>query len=102
MIVMARTLPNDRIDLSMPGGSVREDNAISTLLSEHQRAKIEEVHRQDPAIPPSLSKTIWREMRENVASREAVTLRASRSLGGAAELAMGSNMVASPAPGETS
>jgi sensor histidine kinase regulating citrate/malate metabolism len=103
---MARNLPNDRIDLSMPGGSARVDNAISILLSKHQRAKIGEVHRQGPAIPPSLSRTIWRQMREHAASHEAMALlrvqAQSRSLGGAAVLAMGSNTVASPAPGETS
>jgi len=103
---MARNLPNDRIELSMPGGAAREDNAISILLSKHQRAKIGEVHRQGPAIPPSLSWTIWRQKRENAASREAMALlrvqAQSRSLGGAAVLAMGSNSVASPAPGETS
>lgn len=104
---MARNLPNDRIDLSMPGGSAREDNVISILLSKHQRAKIGEVHRQGPAIPPSLSRTIWRQMRENAASRGAMALwrvqAQSRSLGGAAVLAMGSsNTVASPAEGETS
>jgi hypothetical protein len=104
-VVMARNLPNDRIDLSMPGDSAREDNAISILLSKQQRAKIGDVHRQGPTIPPRLSRTIWRQ-RENAASREATALlrlhAQSRSLGGAAVLAMGSNTVASPAPGKTS
>ena len=47
MVVMARNLPNDRIDFSMPGGSAREEIAITILLSKHQRAKIGEVQKSN-------------------------------------------------------
>jgi hypothetical protein len=105
MVVMARNLPNDRIDFSMPGGSAREEIAITILLSIHQRAKIGEVHRQGPAIPPSLRRTDWQRMRENTASSEAESLLRVQtqwwSPGGAGELAIGPNIVTSLASGES-
>ena len=105
MVVMARNLPNDRIDFSMPGGSAREEIAITILLSKHQRAKIAEVHRQGPAIPPSLRRTDWQRMRENTASSEAGSLLRVQtqwwSPGGAGELAIGPNIVTSLASGES-
>jgi hypothetical protein len=105
MVVMARNLPNDRIDFSMPGGSAREETAISILLSKHQRAKIAEVHQQGPAIPPSLRRTDWQRMRENTASSEAGSLLRVQtqwwSPGGAGELAIGPNIVTSFASGES-
>jgi hypothetical protein len=63
-VVLARNLPNDCIDFSIPGGSARDETALAILLSKHQRAKIVEVHRQGPAITPSLRRTNWRRMRE--------------------------------------
>ena len=104
-VVMARNLPNDRIDLSMPVGSAREDNAISILLYMHQRAKIGEVHRQGPGITPSLRRTNWRRMREIPRRAEPWLCYLSKhnwspgGVGGA--LSMDSNIVTSLAPGET-
>jgi hypothetical protein len=57
-VVMARTLPNDCIDFSIPGGLARDETAIAILLSKHQHAKIVEVHRQGPAVTPSLRGTV--------------------------------------------
>ena len=106
MVVMARNLPNDRIDFSIPGGAEREETAITILLSKHQRAKIGEVRRQGPAIPPSLSRINWRRMRENTVSSEVVDLIHLQiqfwSPGGAFELEMASkNIVTALAPSET-
>lgn len=105
MVVMARNLPNDRIGFSMPGGSAREEIAITILLSKHQRAKIGEVHRQGPAIPPSFRRTDWQRMRENTASSEAGSLLRVQTQwwgpGGAGELAIGPNIVTSLASGES-
>lgn len=53
MVVMARNLPTDCIDFSIPVGSARDETAVAILLSKHQRAKIIEVHRHCPAITPS-------------------------------------------------
>ena len=64
MVVMARNLPTDCINFSMPGGTARDETALAILLSKHQRANIGEVHRQGPAITPSLRRTNWRRMRE--------------------------------------
>jgi hypothetical protein len=61
-VVLARNLPNDCNDLSIPGGSARDEIATAILLSKHQRAKIVEVH--GPAITPSLRRTNWRRMCE--------------------------------------
>ncbi|HEX3496431.1 MAG TPA: hypothetical protein VHT02_04525 [Methylocella sp.] len=105
MVVMARNLPKDRIDFSMPGSSAREEIAITILLSEHQRAKIGEVRQQGPAIPPSLRRTDWQRMRENTASSEAGgSLRVQTrwwSPGGAGESAIGPNIVTSLTLGES-
>ncbi|PNE11957.1 MAG: hypothetical protein CR217_06145 [Beijerinckiaceae bacterium] len=105
MVVKARNLPNDRIGFSMPGGSAREEIAITILLSKHQRAKIGEVHRQCPAIPPSLRRTDWQRMREYTASSEAGGLLRVQTQwwgpGGAGELAIGPNIVTSLAAGES-
>src|ERR1700719_2728265 len=62
MVVLARNLPNDCIDFSIPGGSARDESARAILLSKYQCAKIVEVRRQGPAITPSLKN--WRRMRE--------------------------------------
>ncbi len=105
MVVMARNLPNNCIDFSMPGGSAREEIAITILLSKHQHAKIGEVHRQGPAIPASLRRTDWQRMRENTASSEAGSLLRVQtrwwSPRGAGELAIGPNIVTSLASGES-
>jgi hypothetical protein len=103
MVVMARNLPNDRIDFCLPVGSAREKTAITILLSKHQRAKLGEVHRQGPAIPPSLRRTNWRRMREISASSKAGGLLRVQtwSPGGAGELAIGPNIVTSLASGES-
>jgi hypothetical protein len=105
IVVMARNLPNDRIDFSMPGGSAREEIAIVILLSKPERAKIGEVHRQGTAIPPSLRRTDWQRMRENTASSEAGSLLRVQtqwwSPGGAGELAIGPNIITSLASGES-
>jgi hypothetical protein len=89
MVVMARNLPNDRIDFSMPGGSAREETAVTILLSKHQRAKLGEVHRQAPSFPSGLRRTNWRRKRENTASNEAWLCCMSKPNGEAGELAMG-------------
>jgi hypothetical protein len=103
MIVMARNLPNDPIDFSMPSGSAREEIAITILLSKHQHAKIREVRRQGPAIPPSSRRTDWQRMRENTASSEAgglLRIQTRRwSPGGAGESAIRPNIVTSLALG---
>jgi hypothetical protein len=105
MVVLARNLPNDCIDFSIPGGTARDETAMAILLSKHQRAKIGEVHRQGPAIPPSLRRTDWQRMRENTASSEAGSLLHVEtqwwSPGGAGELAIGPNIVTSLASGES-
>jgi hypothetical protein len=44
--------------------AARDDTAVAILLSKHQRAKIGEVHRQGPAIAPSLRRTNARWKRE--------------------------------------
>jgi hypothetical protein len=72
MVVMARTLLNDRIDFSIPGGLARDETAFAILLSKHQHAKIVEVHRQGPAVTPSLRRTAADA--RNAASSEAVAL----------------------------
>lgn len=99
MVVLARNLPNDCIDFSIPGGSARDESARAILLSKYQRAKIVEVRRQGPAITPSLRN--WQRMRET-ASSEAVPLLHFQTQweprGG--ELSMGSDIVTSLAPGE--
>src|ERR1700682_4438829 len=64
MVALASNLPIDCIDFSILGGSARDETAVAILLSKYQRAKIVEVHRQGPAITPSLSWTNWRRMRE--------------------------------------
>ena len=46
MVVMARTLPNDCIDFSIPGGLARAETAIAILFSKRQHAKIVEVQRK--------------------------------------------------------
>ena len=100
MVVLARNLPNDCIDFSIPGGSPRDESARAILLSKYQRAKIVEVRRQGPAITPSLRN--WRRMREYRVerSRAVVTFPNTREPRGG-ELSMGSNIVTSLAPGET-
>ena len=64
-LCLARNLPNDCIDFSIPGGVARDETAMAILLSKHQRAKIGEVHRQGPAITPSLRRKNWRRMRQS-------------------------------------
>jgi hypothetical protein len=105
MVVLARNFPNDCIDFSMPGGSARDETALAILRSKYQRANIVEVHRQGPAITPSLRRTNWRRMRE-IPRRAKPWLcyiskhKGSPGEGGGGELSMGSNIVTSLAPGE--
>ncbi len=44
MVVMARNLPNDCIGFAIPGGAVRDETVIATLLCKYQRAKTADVH----------------------------------------------------------
>ncbi len=105
MVVLARNLPNDCIDFSIPGSSARDETAIAILLYKHQRTRIVEVHRQGPAITPSLRRTNWRRMREIPRRSEPWLCYLSKQngspggVGGA--LSMDSNIVTSLAPGET-
>jgi hypothetical protein len=101
-VVLARNLPNDCIDLSIPGGSARDETAMAILLSKRQRAKIVEVHRQGPAITPSLRRPA--DARNTASSEAAAFLHFQTqwgSPGGGGELSIGSNIVTSLAPGET-
>jgi|ERR1700730_2556047 len=85
MVEMARNLPNDCTDFSIPGGTARDETAIAIGLSKHQRAKIVEVHRQGPAITPSLRRTNWRPMREIPRRAKPWLCYISKHSGGASE-----------------
>lgn len=71
MVVMARILPTDCIDFSIPGGSARDETAVAISLSKHQRGKIDEVHRHLPAIAPSFKADNLAADARNTASSEA-------------------------------
>jgi hypothetical protein len=43
IVVMARNLPNDCMGFSIPGGAVRDETVIATLLCKYQRAKTADV-----------------------------------------------------------
>jgi hypothetical protein len=104
IVVMARNLPNDCIDLSVPGRAARDETAMAILLVNHQRATIGEVHRQGPAITPSLRRTNWRRMREIPPRAKPWIYDISkhwRSPGGGGKLSTGAKIVTSLAPGET-
>lgn len=85
MVVLARNLANDCIGFSIPGGSARDETAIAILRSKHQRAKLVDVHRQDPAITPSLRRTNWRRMREIPRRAKSWRCDISKHNGGAPE-----------------
>jgi hypothetical protein len=105
MVAMVRNLPNDCIDSSLPGASVRDETAITILVVKYQRAKIVEVQRQRPAITLKLKVDKSADAR-NIASSEDVALLQFQthwwSRGGGGGLSMDSNIVTPLAPGETS
>ena len=105
MVVMARNLQNDCIAFSIPGGPTRDGIAIAILLSKPQRAKIVEVHRQGPAIVPSLRWTYWRRMREIPRQAKPWLCYIPKHSGGAPEeetrCPQNQNVVTSLAPGKT-
>jgi hypothetical protein len=72
-VVLARNLPNDCIDFSIPGGSARDETALAILLSKYQRAKIVEVHRQSGYYTKLKMDKLAANAR-NTASSEAVPL----------------------------
>jgi hypothetical protein len=103
MVELARNLPNDCIDFSIPGSSARDETALAILLPKHQRAKIVGVHRQGPAITPSFKTDNLRRMREIPRRAKPWLCCISKhdgSPGGGGELSMGS-IVTLLAPGET-
>ncbi len=106
MVAMVRNLPNDCIDSSRPGASVRDETAITILVVKYQRAKIVEVQRQRPAIPLKLKVDKLAADARNIASSEDVALLQFQthwwSRGGGGGLSMDSNIVTQLAPGETS
>ncbi len=71
MVVMARKLPTECIDLSIPCGSARDETGIAILLAKRQRAKITEVHRQGPGYYTQLKTDKLAADARNAASSEA-------------------------------
>ena len=70
MVVLARNLPNDCIDFSIPGSSARDETALAILLSKHQRAKI----GRAPLLHTKLKTDKLAANARNTASSEAVAL----------------------------
>src|ERR1700730_13182307 len=101
MVVLARNLPNDCIDFSIPGSSARDETALAILLSKHQRAKIGKAR----LLHNKLRRTNWRGMGEipRVAKPWLCYLSKHNGSpgGGGGALSMVSNIVTSLAPGET-
>jgi hypothetical protein len=102
-VVLARNLPNDCIDFSIPGGSARNETAMAILLSKHQRGQKSRSSRPGDYTKLKTDK-LAADVR-NTASSEAAAFSHFQtqwgSPGGGGEVSIGSNIVTSLAPGET-
>ena len=100
MVLLARNLPNDCIDFSIPGSSARDETALAILLSEHQRAKIGKARLLHTKLKTDKLAANG-EIPRRAKPRLCYLSKHNGSPGGGGALSMGSNIVTSLAPGET-